>query len=211
KAKTISDSATAKYSGTQFISFKNFSNYKCIVIARFSELIESELKEKDKPNLIGLLGVLKIINLNDNGMAKDKEKSVAMVMVPYYFELNNSVAKTLKKKPIINLSIGLSIKTIGTQNNKLPGFFSIGVGVVSISNLKLGSRSIMEQDKLKNIYSDLIPYPNKNSILSISLSVVETGNIGFDHKKAEAEITAVKEAIGPTVEDTIKTILSDED
>ena len=57
----------------------------------------------------------------------------------------------------------------------------------------------------------MIPYPKKDgSIVSVAMSIAETGHVGIDFDQREAELKAIKEALGPALKEGLTTALTKE-
>lgn len=190
KASYLEKAAQKSYS--QRIILENgtqLNNYNCAYVARYND-----------KNPIGLFALLKIKKYKD-----------AITLSPIYVKANNTVVVTKKDNNSsavkINLSFGLSAKTITKKQDGSPALITVGEGVVSVPNVEIGKNAILFEDKNdKNPTSDLIAYPFSDNPVSVTFSVEETG-IGVDLDQYQAELKAIKEAMGPVVQTSVGELL----
>jgi hypothetical protein len=109
------------------------------------------------------------------------------------------VAVTSKDVGAISASLALAVKSLTKEIDGPAELIASGQGAVTVPKLEIG-------DKAKPVtcaddcpVSDLIPYPLDDGPCSVSFAVTETGDVGFDIDARIAEITAIKEALGPAV------------
>jgi len=212
KLEALKKASKSTYSGTAFLSAINLKNAQCAVLVR-NYAVKDGKKE-------GLIIIAKINHFPKSG----KE---AFSIEPTYIKAINSSAKTnkaeiAKKKgdvnhPKINLAIGLSVKAIGlSRNSGLPKLDAVGAGAVSVGNVELTVKGDNIITDGKNPcekscpHSDLIPHVDGDQLVSVSMSVTESGQIGIGFDQRKAEITAIKEAFGSAISESLKEALSDD-
>ncbi len=191
----LKKAAVNSYSQRLILSSNGFQKTSCVMIYRFDT----------KNNKIGFISVLKI-NKHGDGFS----------FTPIYVKANNTVSVTKKpkndnEKAKINVSIAISLKAIGIEQNGLPSVHPIGQGVVSIPNLEISPKGMAKCIKGCSS-SDLIPYllQDEKSI-SVTLSVTETGKLGVDIDQKISEAEAIKEAMGPALKETLENYLKKDD
>ena len=212
KLKDLKKAAQRTYSAKIVLPADKFmKNCNCVILKRY---------KNDESRAIGMIAVVKI---------NKQDKNDSFTVQPIYVRAYNSLALTAekgskkkeeedswgeesktpeKKKYAINVSIGASVKSIGVNDYKIPGVFSLGEGVVSIPDLLVGNYAKNDAVPLcvneECPSSDIIPYPvNPDSTASVSLSITETGDVGIDFDQTEAELKAMKAAIGPALEKSL--------
>jgi len=183
----LKKAATGTFKQNVILTSNDFNKHTCAIIYRYDP----------KDNKIGFISVIKI----------NKYDKAAFTIQPQYIIVHNTLAITKapnEKEPAkINASIAVSIKGIGEKNG-LPVLSSIGNGVITIPNIEVskGGKNPCSEECGK---SELIPYlPSSNKYISVTFSVVETGKLGVDLDEKIAEYKAIKEAIGPAIQDGIK-------
>ena len=159
------------------------------------------MRYRDEDDKAGLLALLKIEPRGGN----------AFTIEPRYVKANNARAVTMagdaKTPPTINLSLSVTTRGIGRHETRLAGLFPAGEGVVSVSKVEVGPGRKSYTCNTRCPLSDLIPYPDGSGLVSVSVGVTETGEIGFDLDQRTAELKAIKEAMGPALSDAISETL----
>jgi len=191
--------AQRPYSANILLPSYKLNNCNCAVFIRKTEEEKKENKQtKGKNGDLGLVVLAKINSLG-NGFS----------FQPIYVKAYNSIAITNEnqklqdnEKPHIDLSIGFSVKAIGTQASKLPGLYPVGEAAVSVNELNIGKDSKASTCDGECPASDLIPFASDdNSAVSVTMSIVETGDVGINFDQKKAELLAIKEALGPAMKD----------
>ena len=208
RAQDIIDSSKYPYNDTTFMTAEKFNRCKAIIIIRESKLkkpddrgaFDGEIrqgkesdKEQNNKKTIGLIAIIKI----------EKEGDSACYLTPAYVIAYNSAAQTLASNPLININFAVAIKGVISKRYRyrelrLLGQAALTVKNINLANVKNNTGSYADMASLKDNKSDLIPLPynDKSMQLSVSVSVVENGIVGFGLEPANAEIKAIKEAIG---------------
>jgi hypothetical protein len=197
KLEKLKKASSATYSGTVFFEDDSVLKLKdCLLLVRTD----------DKSGKIGFAALLAI----------RKHGTSAFTIEPRFVRASNAVAVTAPDKPEIGVSLAIAIKTVGkSRTTSQPELIAAGQGAVSVSGVSLteGATPYLCPDpKAPSIgarqcpSSDLIPYPESKDkrAVSVTFSVTETGNVGFDMDARTAEIKALKEAIGPALSEALK-------
>lgn len=204
--KALKKRAQQTYSDTIFLPTEDFQRCECAVLSRYGKT--------DAETHPGLIAVVKLKKYETT------VKTDSFTIQPVYLKAFNSMALTAGREPKnskkgkggkvsdleypMNVSIGFAVKTIGMQESELPGLFSVGEGSVSVPNLKIGPEAESFGCSNDCPTSDLMPLLGSGGkTLSVSMSVTETGDVGIDFDRKEAEIAAIKEALGPAVSSAI--------
>lgn len=227
KLKELEKAAQGNYSGTNIVLNSEFKNCDCAILTRY------EVKgSKRLPGSIAIVAFKKLYT--------DSNDPIAFTMQPIFVKAFNSIVLTAGQKPEktsgettnkngatvypMDIAIGIALKTLIKDKNSIPAVITVGTGAVSVSNLKIGKTTEPNctnrcQNQKSNIncindcpISEIIPYPvAPQSIISISMSMTETGLLGIDFDQETAEIKAIKEAIGPAVSKSIQELLTEDD
>ncbi len=192
----IKKESSITYNNGFLISSEMLRDSSCIILVRYN---------KGNNNQAGFVGVLQLIDYNEG-----------FVFKPIYIRLNDTVSRT--KKPLgkntnkkVNLIIAMSLKAIEQGNEKLPRLSELGNGIVTINNVHVSEDSIAlcEQSSLTPcMQSDLIPH-TKDKQVSISFAVTEVGHIGIDIDEDILQAKALKKALGPGLQESVKSVLSE--
>jgi hypothetical protein len=106
-------------------------------------------------------------------------------------------------KSKITVTPAVSIKQI-TKKAGIPTLALLGQGGSTISAVEL-SGTIRCRAKIEECNSSTaIPMPLDNGSVVVGVSLLETGNVGFDVDRATAELTAMQAAIGPAIGDAVQ-------
>lgn len=229
KIEELKEASQRSYSDRVFLPLSQVRTERCGILMRYNESANTKNKAKeDAKSEMHFIGVIKILpkNANDpslNYFDQSKKKSATTLKTqpftiqPIYVKVNESLALTKnsgkEEPPMVNVTVGASLKVQGTRPNGVPGYFSIGEEVVSVGDVKIGTNAdptICDDDKCPE--SDLLPAPTSDpeALGILTISIVETGRLPFQTEQASAELRAIKEAFGPVVEDLIREPLNRE-
>jgi len=209
RLEALKRASKSTYSGNAFLSSTELQRVRCAVLVR-----SSMVNGKKKP---GLIIVVKIRHLLE-------AENQAFYIQPTFIKANNSSAKTKKGKvsvdgklnhPRINIAIGFVLKAISSDRDSgFPRLKTVGTGAATVGNVELPTKKEGGIANGKNpclescSHSGLIPHVDGGQIVSISMAITETGQVGIDFDRRKAEITAIKEAFGPAIKDSLKEALS---
>lgn len=190
----LKKASSSTYSGTVFFNDGAvLKQKKCFLILRTG-------KDSDVPTFLALIA------LRDHGGA-------AFTVEPRYVQAANAVAVTAEDKPALAVSLGMAIKTVAkVKDSPLAEVAAAGQGAVSVTGVKLdkgGSAFTCAPPKCPT--SDLVPYPPAKRPISVTISITETGDVGFDLDARSAEIKALKEALGPALTEALKEVVKDDE
>lgn len=190
----LKKASSSTYSGTVFFNDGAvLKQKKCFLLLRTK-------KDSEVPTFVALIA------LRDHG-------GTAFTIEPRYVQAANAVAVTAEDKPAIAASLGIAIKTVAkSKDSPLAEIAAAGQGVVSVTGVKLDKgASAFTCMPPKCPSSDLVPYPPTKRPISVTVSVTETGDVGFDLDARTAEIKALKEALGPALTDALKEVVKEEE
>ncbi len=206
--KELKQAATSTYSGNAFLSSTRLKNARCAILVR-------NYMENGKKHT-GLIVVANIEHYTEDG-------SQVFFIQPTFVKVYKPAVKTKKvlqergkaiKHSKVNLAIGFALKAIGIDRNSgLSKLDVVGSGASSVSNVELPVKAgdqVTNPCKKPCSHSDLIPHIDDGQPISISMSVTELGQVGIDFDQRIAEITAIKEAFGPAIKESLKEALSDD-
>lgn len=195
--KEVKKATQKTYSARLFATREEFSKGKYLALVRYRNN-----KENMEP---GFILVCELINQSD--------KTGVFTMKPVYATAFNSVAITAKADARVSYTAALSLKAAHVNKQKLYEIVEVGKGVVSFKGLEMSSKDMGNYCSGGQCSeSDLIAAPVETlDRLSITLSVTETGNMKIDFDKREAELKAVKEAVGPTLKDFVGEVLKSDE
>jgi hypothetical protein len=216
-AAKLQKAAQANYSAHAILMPGELGTKPCILLVRTASISKNRSSQSGTvPDAPGLVALLKMDLMDDN---------TAFVMRPLYIKASNAVAVTKRETEgspaAIDLSLAISIRAVGKQLTGFNGLVPVGEGVVSVTDIKLGSGAAecFKANGKKDIKgmttdtdcprSDLIAAPTKQAWVSMAMGVTETGKIGVDFDQAAAELKAIKEALGPALSESIKKYLED--
>ncbi|MFU6384631.1 hypothetical protein ACM78Z_27240 [Pseudomonas aeruginosa] len=132
----------------------------------------------------------------------------AFAFRPTYVAARSAVAVTRKAEDArISVSLALSVRGIGRQDNGLPSFAQVGEAATTIPKLPIG-RPISPQGAScyakRCPISDPIPLVTGTSTLVVGIGITEKGDIGVEFDSAKSELSAIKAAMGPVISDVLK-------
>lgn len=182
----LKENSSKSYSDKVILSSSEFREKSCALIYRY---------DPQKTDEIGFMSLLKLDNYNNQGFT----------FTPIYVKAANTIS--LSKEAKITASMAMSIKAIYGDEKSWPAIKSVGESSVTVRNIPLDNNST-NSCKGNGESSELIPYlSGDNRLLSVTISVVETGDIGIDIDEKKAELKAIKEAMGPALKDSVKLML----
>ncbi|MFS0757465.1 hypothetical protein ABC383_22550 [Noviherbaspirillum sp. 1P10PC] len=210
KIEALKRASEASYSAHVVLSSDALAKNSCVALIR----------SLDKGFPSGSVVILKLtdagdnIENNDNAAAAAGNASqntvpprrVAFNFEPVYVRVWHAAAVTREtSSPAIGMSIAISIKSIGKQQNGLPVAASVGEAVVSIPKVQISSNvlgSICENATCPR--SEPIPLLAPQSLAILSVAVSEKGDLGFEPEEAVNELKAIQEAMGPAISSAIQ-------
>lgn len=202
RADALKEASEASYSGRIVMSAKDLSEWvketRCLTIVRYDPPGKPTASGAIGPKRIALAAILKL-------EPAAQGRTDAFVFTPIYVAASNSVAITRQSEaPAVTVGLALSIKSIGKQENGLPGTFLVGQAASAAPKVLLNAGE-SSCSKSACATSEPIPIPtDPNSLVSLSIGVTEKGSLGFDIDVAKAQIGAIKAAIGPAIGELIK-------
>jgi len=229
KVEGLKNASQVSYSARSFITASDFTKTKCALILRYQEDSKGKVKidqstlvkiENQKPSKTFVIKPFYIRARNALAVTKAVEKD------------ENATKKGGEDAyPQIDVSIALSTKVLGKDQTTVTRLLPAGEGVVTVPDVNLAPEQDQKIKKEKNKVatedvqkenqafkcelnkcpsSDLIPLPDEISkdYISMTFSITETGQLGFDVDQASGELKALKEAIGPALAEAIKTKLT---
>jgi hypothetical protein len=199
----INDAATASYALNVAIAPSGddgLASARCLVILRYAE------DEKGKVNE-NMAAVLRLRNHSSGSTPSTNVVSFK----PVFVRANNAVATTRDaEKPTVNLTFAVSVKAVAVDNaGTLSRLVPAGESVATVRDLILGAPGTPSCATDDCPESDLLPYPTNRGVLSLSVAVAEQGKTGFDNKVVDAELAAVKAALGPAIGAAVKAKLAE--
>lgn len=215
RVEKLEKAATQTYSSRVFLTSEMLSSLGCAVFVRYSD---------DEKTRKRALTAYLIMQLDDvygtafsmtpksgrfyDAVAVSKKTNIVQGDSSELFPVSQSQAGK-PDIPLINASVAIAVKTIGITKEGVPNMFNVGDGVVTISNIEVGPHGKAFSEEYDS--SDLIPYPEqRNKAVSLTVSITEVGHTGIKFDKAKAELTAIKEAIGPAISSAIETGLKEQ-
>lgn len=175
------------YSETAIISGSDLKRMSCALVYRY------DAKTKD----IGFIALLKLTNYEQG-----------VTFTPTFVQASNALAVAKKPKdgsaPAISTSFAIAVKGVGTKQNGLPELDTFGHGVASVGSIYLEDGTNYQcYENCES--SDIIPYlpDNNGAVVSVTFSVTEIGDVGFNIDKRIGRIEAIKEALGPAIKSDI--------
>ena len=192
--EALKRSAQGSYSARAFIDLADFKKQRCIAFARY------QVETVNGPAKLGLLYIAKIVPLSND----------AFTITPVFIKAENAfVVTAATTPPSISLSLAISIKAIAAQGAST-ALIPVAHSVISIPNLAIGPGGGDYRCRDDCPTTDLIPYPKSNiDPISVTISIAETGRVGIDFDKKAAEIKAIREALGPALQQSLRTSLSE--
>jgi hypothetical protein len=219
----LKKASTTTYSARQVIPAASLQNAQCAILVRETgedkagedtAIAVEDTAAKDRSTKEGLVAVVWL-----NHMQGGTQRG--FTFDPIYVAASNAAVYT--KAPVtneevetpakINVSIGIVVKAIGTQND-VPVLANVGTSAVSVVNVELDKtlKNACGDEKKPCAESELIPHVLEgDALVSFGMSITETGQIGFDFDQREAEIKAIKEAYGPVISSSITEIFGEDD
>lgn len=201
--EAINDSASAVYSINVPVAptgEAGLAGAQCLVILRYAEDDKAGVSE-------GMSAVLRIRSHPSGTTAATNIISLK----PVFIRANNSVAITRAgDKASVNMSFAVSVKAVARENTApVARLVPAGETVASVRDLLLGTPGGVACATGECGESDLLPYPTNRGVLSLSVAIAEQGKTGFDSKVVDAELLAIKGALGPAIGEAVKTKLGE--
>ena len=189
--------AIKSYSNRIFLKGEDLATSSCILLYR---------KQKDSETA----GLLSILALKSKG-------SNAFSFEPIYVKAVDTSALTIKDKkpPKIDVSFALSTKSIIPDIvTKAPKLVDLGSGVTTVTGVVLSESKVSCVHPDTTISecssSDLIPQLNSDQLVSLTVAVTESGQDGKVLDQRIGQISALKEAVGPSIKDAFGKLSFDE-
>jgi hypothetical protein len=206
RADALKEASEASYAGRVNMSSADLralvADGRCIAIVRFDPPGKQTAAGGVEPKRVALVAVLKLAPAAPG-------RTDSFVFRPIYVSASNSAAITRQSEaPAVTVGLGLSVKSIGKQDNGLPGSFLVGQAASAAPKVLLNAG---ESSCLKSACatSEPIPIPvGPDGLVSLGVGVTEKGSLGFDTDVAKAQIGAIKAAIGPVIGELIKKKIS---
>gem|GEM_PF-3681048 len=183
-----------------------FYGNECVVVIR------GAIAEKDGIKSLSSVGMAAIFRVKRYG-------DYGMVFVPSYLKMKDAIAVTKKAEtPVVNVSMAISIASAGVVN-EVPSVIqtaadAFNFGAVPVSAAKRAAidcdaSSISSSPKACLFATKLLAQPpGRASALMISVGVTESGTGTPNAEKALAEVKALRQALGPLLEQKILEVLS---
>ncbi len=205
--KDLKGAAQQTYSQRIILSSEELKESKCAFLVR---------SKGDTP---GFISVVKFIPHQSNLDKSTAKPETGFSFKVIYTKAFNTIAITKKTvdadyKAQINTSVAISIKAIGIDDFGLPRTLPVGEGVVTVKKIVLDPSGDAKEDKYceKDCEeSELIPYLKDGKIISVTMSVTETGNIGINFDKKLSEAKAIRDALGPAIKSTLENYLKEDE
>jgi len=198
KFEELKAAASVDESTQILVSPDLFLNGNCLVYMRFAT--DPKTKENvSTEEQMGLVVVMKIHGPNLDSLAAllaDKERAADYFTVqPIFVRARNSIAITAPGKPI-KVSVGVAVKQIGVLNG-IPTLMAIGEAATTVTGVPLTGEALCADENCD--VSSIIPIPASKGTIVLGVAVTETGNVGFNIDRRQAEVKAIAAAIGPVV------------
>lgn len=209
KVEALKRASEASYSAHVVLSGTALAKSSCVALIR----------SLDKGSPSGSVLILKLTDAadytdnNDNSPADPSNSSpsiepprgVAFNFRPVYVHVWHAAAVTRQVSlPVIGMSIAISIKSLGKQQNGLPALGSVGEAVVSIPKVSIGNIALGSScENATCPRSEPIPLVASKDLAVLSIAVSEKGDLGFEPDEAVNELKAIQEAIGPAISSAI--------
>lgn len=162
------------------IDANSFQNARCIIIER-------QAKDEKKP---GLLVVLLVHRQSDY-----------ITLQPVFIRARDSIATTAESTNSITVSTAVAINQIAAVQG-VTTVAKMGQAATTVDSIALSEKEFCTDGKC--ISSPIIPLPTGTGTVVIGIGVVETGDVGFSISRAQAEIAAIKGALGPAAAATVQ-------
>ena len=199
-AEKLKKASTATYSTAVHMKFDELATAKCMVVYR-KNIDKDRTDEESQFPFVALLAIDR----------KDDNKSFSFS--PFYVRAHNTVAMTKKietKGDKINASFAISVKTIGKDENGIPGLEELGTDVVTVNGINIGPESTAYTCTDDCISSDLIPvWQDGKAYASIKIAVTESGILGIKIDDEIAEYKAFKAAFSDPLKEAMTTRLNE--
>jgi hypothetical protein len=197
RIQDIVDSAQATYGVTTAVSPTDLSNASCLLFVRYAYDFQ---KNVATPGLV-------VLSKLSHETVPSAGATTVLTFQPIYVRSKTLVAVTRQSDaPTASISIALSVKAVARQGSQVLRLLPTGEGVVTVAKVALNTDRCGSSPCKR---SDLIPFPTDKGTLSVAVSITEQGVTGFNDKAAQAELAAIKDAIGPAVSEAIKARFGD--
>lgn len=192
KLERLKKNSQNEYSSSLAVTSEELKSASCAVLFR-----NDDKKE----------GLFVVLKLNPK---KDKAKNAAgFTFTPIHLSVDKPTVSTKKEKKStskINVTAAISIKAVLPGEHGIETVNAIGASAVAMSNVELASKS--NHCSIKECFeSDLIPYVTKDTVVSVSISVRETGITGINFDAQESKLKAIKAAYGPAITEIAKELV----
>jgi len=174
------------------------ADLRCVVVSRYTE------DEKDV-RVEQMTVVLQVTHVDAGTTATTK----ALMLKPIFVRSKTAVATTRDDvPPKVSFAFAVGVKAVAPEPNApVARLVPTGEASVSAKGVVLGGEPACTKQDCKA--SEPLPYPTNRGMLSVAVSVSEQGSTGFDNKVVDAELAAIKGALGPAFGEAAKTKLSD--
>lgn len=205
----IKKGMTASYSARTILTASDLKETDCLGIVRHTE------------GVITTNSLVALIKLRHLPLDPEPDKE-GFIFIPVMVYATDAAVFTLPEEEKdgevtpskLTASIGLSVKALGAANG-VPVVADVGTAAVSVKDVQLPSTPAKDvapssipvnacSEAKPCEKSELIPHVSDgDKLISLTMSVTETGQLGIDFDKREAEINAIKEAYGPVIKSAI--------
>ena len=174
------------------------ADLRCVVVSRYTEDEKNRRFEQ-------MTVVLQVAGVDAGVTATTK----ALMLKPIFVRSKTAVATTRDTaNPKMSFAFAMSVKAVAPEPNApVARLVPTGEASVSAKGVVLGGEPACTKQDCKA--SEPLPYPTNRGMLSVAVSVSEQGTTGFDNKVVDAELTAIKGALGPAFGEAAKTKLSE--
>lgn len=132
---------------------------------------------------------------------KTEANSDYFKLKPIFVRARNSIAKTAASTGTIAVTSAVAIKQVATVQG-VTTLAQVGQAATTIDAVNLIGDVKCSDGKCDE--SPIIPLPKGNGSVAVGLSVLESGDVGFSIDRAQAELDAIKSALGPAVGATVQ-------
>jgi hypothetical protein len=198
--EALVEASKVTYSATVLSDPAALASGPCLVLFRYGI---KQADDKQKQTVVpGMAAVFRLEQVDAS-----PPKSAAVLLTPVHVRFFNAVAQTMAAvPPTIDASIAISLKAVGRQESTMPRLLPTGDGVITLAKLPIGPDSPSRCGKSSDSCgrSDLVPFPLDRGPISLTLALTEQGQLGFNSKRALAELEALKAAYGPALAEGLK-------